>query len=74
MPYDDCVVGRRVAYLLYLMRGLREEDGGVLELFFLCENIVGSVVKCIVLEFNLLVLFCVLLWLWYQVVEVIGDV
>ena len=74
LPHDDRVAGRRVAYSLHLTRGLREEDGGALELFSSRENIAGSVVKRIVPEFNSLVLFRVSSRSWHQVAEVIGDV
>ena len=74
LPHDDRVAGRRVAYSLHLTRGLREEDGGALELFSSRENIAGSVVKRIVPEFNSLVLFRVSPRSWHQVAEVIGPV
>jgi Rps23 Pro-64 3,4-dihydroxylase Tpa1-like proline 4-hydroxylase len=74
LPHDDRVAGRQIAYSLHLTRGLREGDGGALELFSSLENVASSVVKRIVPEFNSLVLFRVSPRSWHQVAEVIGDV
>mgnify|MGYP000380252383 FL=1 len=74
LPHDDRVTGRQIAYSLHLTRGLREEDGGALELFASHGDVAGSVVKRIVPEFNSLVLFRVSPRSWHQVAEVVGDV
>jgi len=74
LPHDDRVEGRQVAWSLHLTRGLREQDGGALELFDAAGDVAGRVVKRIVPEFNSLVLFRVSPRSWHQVAEVVGDV
>ena len=74
LPHDDRVEGRQVAWSLHLTRGLREQDGGALELFDAAGDVAGRVVKRIVPEFNSLVLFRVSPRSWHQVAEVVSDV
>ena len=74
LPHDDRVEGRQVALSLHLTRGLRERDGGALELFDAAGDVAGRVVKRIVPEFNSLVLFRVSPRSWHQVAEVVAEV
>ena len=73
LPHDDRVAGRQIAYSLHLTRGLREDDGGALELFSSRDSVASNVVKRIVPEFNSLVVFRVSPRSWHQVAEVVGD-
>lgn len=68
LPHDDCLEGRKVAYVVNLSENFKEENGGALALF---KN--KKVVKRIVPKFNTFIIFEVSDKSLHEVEEVVGN-
>lgn len=71
--HDDCLLGRKIAYILYLTKDFKEKDGGALVLFEDSKGLPKQISKRIIPSWNTLVLFEVGSKSWHEVEEVLTN-
>jgi len=73
LPHDDELEGRKIAYVVNLSEGFKNNNGGSLDLFDSKDNHPKKIIKSIIPSFNTLVLFKVSKISLHQISEVCVD-